>query len=642
MADLKISQLNSLAGSSLAATDELAVVDTSASETKKITSKDLVQYGYGLVNPSTLDGDIIEPGTTSARGTVQLTNSTSSTSTTTAATPNAVKTAFDLANAALPKAGGTMTGQILGDDSTSASTPGYAFDGDPDTGLLRTGANELGLVTGGTSRLTIDASGNVVIPGNFTVQGTTTTIDTTTLVVKDKNIEMGVVTTPTDVTADGGGITLKGTTDKTINWIDATDAWTSSERFSIPLGTAAAPSLTFTGDPNTGIYSPGADQLAISTNGAQRLNIDANGNTHVIAVDGQLSLSRSGLRQYQFRVTGVGSTEGLAIRDESGATEIARFTQNGYFTVGGLRIKGSDTQNSIYQSAAFGISSDNYITVGTGASQTERLRITSAGLVGVGTGSPPALLSVHGTGPQLNLYGSSTGSLGANFHYNGATGNLGIATNGVNASTNPQLLLDLNGRLGVGTTSPGTTLDVTGITRTSTYFSANDNGYIRGDTAGELRIQPGTNGTIFRNSSNSAEYARIDSSGRLLVGTSTSTASGDAVIQAKDTQVIGRTAIAVANNGTTTATLTTGGGAYQGFLVVSVCNSLNATVSTSTTYSIFGRGTTSTITQIATANGVGGARSFTVTTPTGGVVTVTNTAGSNSDIFVSYFGGLGG
>lgn len=233
MADLKISQLNSLAGASLANNDVVAVVDTSASETKKITSVDLIQYGYGLLSAGTLDGDIIEAGTTSARGTIQLTDSTSSTSTTTAATPNSVKSAYDLGNAALPKTGGTMTGAILADDSASPSTPGYAFDGDPDTGLLRTGANQLAVVTGGSARITVDASGNVVIPGNFTVQGTTTTIDTTTLVVKDKNIEMGAVATPSDVTADGGGITLRGSTDKTINWIDATDAWTFSEHVNI-------------------------------------------------------------------------------------------------------------------------------------------------------------------------------------------------------------------------------------------------------------------------------------------------------------------------------------------------------------------------------------------------------------------------
>jgi hypothetical protein len=59
-----------------------------------------------------ISGSKIVAGTTSARGTLQLTDSTSSTSTTTAATPNAVKSAYDLADAALPKTGGTMTGAI--------------------------------------------------------------------------------------------------------------------------------------------------------------------------------------------------------------------------------------------------------------------------------------------------------------------------------------------------------------------------------------------------------------------------------------------------------------------------------------------------------------------------------------------------
>ena len=75
--------------------------------------------------------------------------------------------------------------------------------------------------------------GNVIIQGDLTVNGTTTTIDTTNLVVEDKNIEIGKVASPTDATADGGGITLKGSTDKTINWIDATDAWTLSEHVNI-------------------------------------------------------------------------------------------------------------------------------------------------------------------------------------------------------------------------------------------------------------------------------------------------------------------------------------------------------------------------------------------------------------------------
>ena len=54
----------------------------------------------------------------------------------------------------------------------------------------------------------------------------------------DKNIELGSVASPTDAGADGGGITLKGTTDKTWNWVDATDAWTSSEHIDLASGKA--------------------------------------------------------------------------------------------------------------------------------------------------------------------------------------------------------------------------------------------------------------------------------------------------------------------------------------------------------------------------------------------------------------------
>ena len=46
-------------------------------------------------------------------------------------------------------------------------------------------------------------------------------------------------------------------------------------------GTAAAPGIAFDGDSNTGIYSPGADQLAISTGGTGRLFVDASGNVGI-------------------------------------------------------------------------------------------------------------------------------------------------------------------------------------------------------------------------------------------------------------------------------------------------------------------------------------------------------------------------
>ena len=78
--------------------------------------------------------------------------------------------------------------------------------------------------------------GALTISGNLTVQGTTTNISSTTITVDDKNIELGSVDTPSDTTADGGGVTLKGATDKTINWINSTDNWTSSESFDLVSG----------------------------------------------------------------------------------------------------------------------------------------------------------------------------------------------------------------------------------------------------------------------------------------------------------------------------------------------------------------------------------------------------------------------
>ena len=77
---------------------------------------------------------------------------------------------------------------------------------------------------------------SLTLSGDLTVNGTTTTINSTTLAIDDKNIVLGDVATPSDVTADGGGITLKGATDKTFNWVDSTDSWTSSEHINLASG----------------------------------------------------------------------------------------------------------------------------------------------------------------------------------------------------------------------------------------------------------------------------------------------------------------------------------------------------------------------------------------------------------------------
>ena len=114
----------------------------------------------------------------------------------------------------------------------SASAPSFSFNSDTNSGISG-GSDTLTFSTAGVGRMTISSAGLVNIPGDLTVAGTTTTINTTNLDVEDKNITLGKVSTPSDTTANEGGLTLKGATDKTFNWLNATDSWTSSEHISV-------------------------------------------------------------------------------------------------------------------------------------------------------------------------------------------------------------------------------------------------------------------------------------------------------------------------------------------------------------------------------------------------------------------------
>jgi hypothetical protein len=79
-------------------------------------------------------------------------------------------------------------------------------------------------------------SGDLTVGGNITIDGTTTTVNTATMTVDDPNIELGSTASPTDTTANNGGITLKGTTDKTINWVQSTGNWTFNQNLDIIAG----------------------------------------------------------------------------------------------------------------------------------------------------------------------------------------------------------------------------------------------------------------------------------------------------------------------------------------------------------------------------------------------------------------------
>jgi len=109
------------------------------------------------------------------------------------------------------------------------------------TGLTGTN-NEITVSNSGVGAVTLGLPANVTISNNLTVtgdlivNGNTTTLNTATLVVEDKNIVLANSASPTDITADGAGITVLGATNKTFTWVDATDAWTSSENMNLVSG----------------------------------------------------------------------------------------------------------------------------------------------------------------------------------------------------------------------------------------------------------------------------------------------------------------------------------------------------------------------------------------------------------------------
>tara|TARA_R110000868_G_scaffold123185_2_gene326368 strand:+ start:4274 stop:6064 length:1791 start_codon:yes stop_codon:yes gene_type:complete len=138
-------------------------------------------------------------------------------------------------------------------------------------------------------------------------------------------------------------------------------------------GTALLPGITFATDLNTGIYNPGADQLAISTGGSGRLFVDASGNINLGQASSALQSGGTGLTVYGASASEIkllNSTTGAAATDGT-----ALVTSNNDFTINN-REAGS-------------------VIVGT--SNTERLRIDSSGrlLVGASTATESAILQIQ-------------------------------------------------------------------------------------------------------------------------------------------------------------------------------------------------------------------------------------------------------
>ena len=129
----------------------------------------------------------------------------------------------------------TLTSPKINEDVVLTSTATELNYVDGVTSAIQTQIDSKASLSGATFTGAVSGT-SLTLSGDLTINGTTTTLNSTTLSVDDKNIELGSVATPSDATADGGGITLKGTTDKTFNWVDATDAWTSSEHVNLASG----------------------------------------------------------------------------------------------------------------------------------------------------------------------------------------------------------------------------------------------------------------------------------------------------------------------------------------------------------------------------------------------------------------------
>ena len=162
------------------------------------------------------------------------------------------------------------------------------------------------------------------------------------------------------------------------------------------IGTAGAPSLTFTGDPDTGIYSPGADQVAVATNGVGRLFVDASGNVAIAQTPSNAaSFTRS------FNISALDAS--IALRGNSGGT----YTDQGiFFAVDGVNY------SQIYNDGI------GQLIFRTGSGLSERLRIDSSGRLLVGTSS--ARETSSGNDPFVQFERSSGSALVLSATKNGA------------------------------------------------------------------------------------------------------------------------------------------------------------------------------------------------------------------------------
>jgi hypothetical protein len=390
----------------------------------------------------------------------KVSDSTSTTSSTTIASSTAVKSAYDLANAALPKSGGTVTGNLEIGTSGSLTFEGATADAFETT---------LAVVDPTADRtITLpNVTGTVVTTGDTGTVTSTMILDGTIL---NADVNASAAIAGTKISPDFGSQ-------------NAVTTGTSTAASFIPTSSTV---------PTNGVYLPAANNVAISTNGTGRLFVNSSGQVGIGATPDATLTVDSGATGLIANLNSSATNGGYIVGKSSGTAVWDLGTAKQALNVGGASDVGLSTRSGFL---AFGTAS------------AERLRITSAGLVGVGTSSPAAQFVV----------GSGNTLLGHNTLDNYG-GRVDIRSAYQARSANVPAQLFVADSAGSQLINTGGAIDLGG------YQDSFSRAYSYARIQGLASASTGYGGYLSFMTQNAggsiAECLRIDSSGRLGIGTS--------------------------------------------------------------------------------------------------------------------------